>query len=109
PLHERLARWLLVIRDATERNELPLTQEALAAMLGVHRPTVTVAVRQLELAGLIEHNRGRVRIIDVPAPMAATCECYHVTSKRRRLVSSRPTGVNAPRDGASPDPGGRAS
>lgn len=109
PLHERLARWLLVIRDATERNELPLTQEALAAMLGVHRPTVTIAVRQLESAGLIEHNRGRLRIIDVPALMAATCECYDVTSKKRRLVSSRPTSANASRDGTSPGPGGRAS
>lgn len=76
PVQARLARWLLVVRDNTGRDEFPLTQDSLAAMLGVHRPTVTIAVRLLEAAKLIEHRRGRIRLVDPAALIAAACECY---------------------------------
>jgi len=78
PVQERLARWLLMVRDGIERNEFPLTQEFLAVMLGVQRPTVTIASRTLEKAGLIEHRRGRIRIPDAEALAQAACECYRV-------------------------------
>lgn len=80
PVHERLARWLLLVRDGTERDEFTLTQEFLATMLGVHRPTVTIAIRFLESAELIEHRRGMIRIVDVDALTEASCECYRLSS-----------------------------
>ena len=82
PVSERLARWLLQVRDATERDELPLTQEFLATMLGVYRPTVTVAIRTLESAGLIGHRRGLIRILDGDGLAEASCECYRQEVKR---------------------------
>ena len=58
-MHERLARWLLVVRLNTGRNEFGLTQEFIAEMLGVRRPSVTVAALTLQNAGLIQYKRGR--------------------------------------------------
>ena len=83
PVHERIARWLLLVRDATERDELPLTQEFIAIMLGVHRPTVSIALRLLESARLIEHRRGVIRIVAPDALAGAACECYRLSSWNR--------------------------
>lgn len=74
--HERLARWLLLVQDDIERGEFPLTQEFMAMMLGVHRPTVTIAIGMLQNAGLIEHRRGVIKITDRAGLIAAACECY---------------------------------
>jgi len=76
PVQERLARWLLMVRDCIQQDEYLLTQDFLAIMLGVQRPTVTIAVRILETAGLVQHHRGRIRILDVPGLINAACECY---------------------------------
>jgi CRP-like cAMP-binding protein len=84
PVQERLARWLLLVRDSTEMSEFNLTQDFIAVMLGVHRPTVTIAIRLLESAGLIEHQRGVIRIVDGPALVDAACECYHLSGWDRR-------------------------
>jgi CRP-like cAMP-binding protein len=62
-IEERLARWLLMAADRLDNGELPLTHEFLAMMLGVTRPGVTVALQELEHHGLIEHKRGRIRIL----------------------------------------------
>jgi CRP-like cAMP-binding protein len=78
PVQARLARWLLIVRDNTGRDEFPLTQDAMAAMLGVHRPTVTIAIRTLEASGVIEHRRGRVRLVDSEALTIEACECYRL-------------------------------
>jgi CRP-like cAMP-binding protein len=78
PVPERLARWLLMVRDGLDEDEFLLTQDFLAVMLGVHRPTVTVAIRSLAAAGLVEHQRGRIRILDPDALMEAACECYRL-------------------------------
>jgi CRP-like cAMP-binding protein len=80
PVNERLARWLLLVRDATQRDEFALTQEFIAVMLGVHRPTVTIAMQQLEAAELIEHRRGRIRIVAPEALAESACECYRRSS-----------------------------
>src|SRR5207244_11144179 len=56
-LKERLARWLLMMRDRSDEDELPITQDLLAEMLGVQRPTITHAAQELERAGLIERGR----------------------------------------------------
>ena len=83
PVHERLARWLMLVRDCTEREEFPLTQEFISVMLGVYRPTVTIAIRLLSSAGLIEHRRGVIRIVDSLALAEAACECYRLSGCER--------------------------
>ena len=81
-LKQRLARWLLMMRDRSDGDELPITQSLLAEMLGVQRPTITNAARGLERAGLIERGRQQVTILDRPGLMAASCECYQLVRER---------------------------
>ncbi len=63
-IEERLARWLLLAADRVDGNELPLTHEFLAIMLGVRRSGVTVALQALERTGIIAHRRGVIAILD---------------------------------------------
>jgi CRP-like cAMP-binding protein len=72
----RLARWLLMMHDRHDSPVLPLTQDLLAEMLGVHRPTVTRAARGFQDAGLIKCDRGQVTILDRDGLIAQACECY---------------------------------
>ena len=81
-LTERLARWLLMMRDRSDDDALPITQNLLAEMLGVQRPTITNAVRELERAGLIEPGRGQVTILDRKGLTKASCECYRMVPAR---------------------------
>jgi CRP-like cAMP-binding protein len=87
-LTERLARWLLMMRDRSDEDELRITQSLLAEMLGVQRPTITNAARELERAGLIERGRRQVTILDRQALMRASCECYQLV--RARLSAHLP-------------------
>ncbi len=75
-LPERLARWLLMAHDRVDGDELPLTQDLLAAMLAVRRPGVTIAMGALQAAGLVRHSRGRIVLCDRPGLEAAACGCY---------------------------------
>jgi CRP-like cAMP-binding protein len=77
-LEERLARWLLMCHDLVQVDDLPMTHESLAMKLGTRRASVTEAVGMLQKAGLIEHSRGRVRIVDRKGLEKAACECYSV-------------------------------
>jgi CRP-like cAMP-binding protein len=80
-LHElepRCCRWLLQTHDRVGADEFQLKHEFLAVMLGVSRPTVTVALGTLQKAGLIEGHYGRIRILDRKNLEAASCECYDV-------------------------------
>src|SRR5262249_58983546 len=79
---QRLARWLLMMRDRHDGDDLPLTQDLLAEMLGVHRPTITNVARALQREGLIECSRGHVTILDRVRLMNASCECYQVVRAR---------------------------
>ena len=81
-LKQRLARWLLMLRDRTDDDALPITQDLLAEMLGVQRPTITNAARELERAGLIERGRRQITILDRQALMKASCECYQLVRER---------------------------
>lgn len=78
PVEQRCCRWLLMSRDRVGGDDFKLTQEFLAIMLGVRRPTVTLVVGALEKAGLIESrgHRGTIRIVDSARLEAASCECY---------------------------------
>jgi CRP-like cAMP-binding protein len=81
--NERCARWLLATHDRCGRTqEFSLTQEFIATMLGVHRPTVTLAIGTLQQAGLIRYRRGHVTIVDRGGLEGASCECYGVTARR---------------------------
>ena len=81
-LKQRLARWLLMMRDRCDDDALPITQSLLGEMLGVHRPSITNAVRELERAGLIEGGRRQVTIIDRRGLTKASCECYQLVRTR---------------------------
>jgi hypothetical protein len=81
---ERCARWLLMSQDRAGRGEFKLTQVFLAQMLGVRRPAVTVAIGVLESAGVIQHRRGRIRIIDRAGLENAACECYSLIRARQK-------------------------
>jgi CRP-like cAMP-binding protein len=81
-LKQRLARWLLMMRDRSDGDELPITQSLLAEMLGVYRPTITNAARELERAGLIARGRRQVTILDRQGLTQASCECYQLVRAR---------------------------
>jgi CRP-like cAMP-binding protein len=81
-LKERLARWLLMMRDRSDGDGLPITQNLLAEMLGVQRPPVTNCARELERAGLIQRGRREVTIRDRQGLIEASCECYQLVRTR---------------------------
>ena len=81
-LKERLARWLLMMRDRSDDDALQITQNLLAEMLGVQRPTVTNAARELERAGLIVRGRQQLTILNRQGLAKASCECYQLVRSR---------------------------
>ena len=78
---QQLCRWLLLSLDRLTSNELIMTQELIANMLGVRREGVTEAAGNLQRAGLIHYSRGRITVIDRPGLEARVCECYQVVKK----------------------------
>ena len=72
----RLARWLLMTRDRVGSEDFSLTQDFLAHMLGSRRVGVTQAASELKRRGLINYNRGRMQLLDVPGLKRASCSCY---------------------------------
>ena len=81
-LKQRLARWLLMMRDRCDDDTLQITQDLLAEMLGVQRPTISNAARELERAGLIARGRRQVAILDRQGLVEASCECYQLVRAR---------------------------
>jgi len=77
-LHQRLARWLLVARDATGANEIAITHRGVAHALGVRRAGITAAMGEMEAIGLIQSSRGRVTIVDETRMEESSCNCYRV-------------------------------
>ncbi len=73
---QRLARWLLMCQDRSQTQDLEVTQEFIATMLGTRRASVTVAAGLLKDAGIISYTRGHVQIIDRQKLEAMSCECY---------------------------------
>jgi CRP-like cAMP-binding protein len=78
---QQLCRWLLLSLDRLPSNELTMTQELIANMLGVRREGVTEAAGNLQRAGLIHYSRGRITVLDRPGLEARVCECYLVVKK----------------------------
>ena len=90
-LDQQLCRWLLLSLDRLSGNELVMTQELIANMLGVRREGVTEAALKLQAAGLIRYARGRISVLDRPGLEARTCECYAVVKREyARLLPDTP-------------------
>jgi CRP-like cAMP-binding protein len=86
-VEQRLARWLLMAHDRIGSDQFPLTQEFVAMMLGVARPTVTVVAGTLQKAGLITYRRGRVTIVNREKLESASCECYRSVTDLLKQVT----------------------
>jgi CRP-like cAMP-binding protein len=80
-VQERCARWLLMAHDRAGTNSFQLTQEFLAELLGIQRPSVTIVARTLQKAGLIRYSRGLIAITDRQGLEEAACECYEMVRK----------------------------
>jgi CRP-like cAMP-binding protein len=78
---QQLCRWLLMSLDRLQSNELMMTQELIANMLGVRREGVTEAAGKLQQAGVIQYSRGRIRVLDRSRLEHMACECYEVVKK----------------------------
>jgi CRP-like cAMP-binding protein len=87
-VEQQLCRWLLLTLDRLPSNELTMTQELVASMLGVRREGITEAAGKLQRAGLISYRRGHISVLDRTALEQHACECYGVVRKEmRRLLS----------------------
>ena len=89
-LDQQLCRWLLLSFDRLTSSKLVMTQELIANMLGVRREGVTEAAGNLQRAGLIEYQRGQIKLIDRPGLERRVCECYGVVKREfERLLPNK--------------------
>jgi CRP-like cAMP-binding protein len=92
-LDQQLCRWLLMSLDRLSGNEILMTQQLIANMLGVRREGVTEVAHKLQQAGLIRYTRGRITVLDRPGLEQRVCECYEVVQREyQRLLS--PSGLS---------------
>src|SRR5581483_10495020 len=98
-VEQQLCRWLLLSIDRLPSNELIMTQELIANMLGVRREGVTEAAGVLQHAGLIRYSRGHITLLDRPGLEQRVCECYAVVKREtdRLLARRSATGALAAR------------
>jgi CRP-like cAMP-binding protein len=87
---QQLCRWLLLSLDRLQGNELVMTQELIANMLGVRREGVTEGARKLQKAGLIHYSRGKITVLNRAALERRACECYAVVKKEYDRLFSMP-------------------
>jgi CRP-like cAMP-binding protein len=93
-VEQQLCRWLLLSLDRLSTDELSMTQELIANMLGVRREGVTEAAGKLQRAGLIKYSRGRIMVTDRRGLEKEVCECYAVVKKEfDRLLTDIPAGT----------------
>jgi Mn-dependent DtxR family transcriptional regulator len=78
---QQLCRWLLLSLDRLPSNELIMTHDLIANMLGVRRQGVTEAAGKLQAAGLIDYSRGKITVLDRGEIEARVCECYGVVKQ----------------------------
>jgi len=87
---QQLCRWLLLSLDRLPSNELTMTHELIANMLGVRREGVTAAVSKLQRLGVINHSRGHITVLDRPALERLSCECYAVVKRETDRLLTYP-------------------
>ncbi|MGS2743535.1 Crp/Fnr family transcriptional regulator [Halomonas sp. LS-001] len=93
---QQLCRWLLLSLDRLQNDELVMTQELIANMLGVRREGVTESAGKLQKAGLISYNRGHIKVTNRPGLEARVCECYSVVKREYdRLLNHQDVILNA--------------
>lgn len=93
-LEKQLCRWLLLTLDRMQGNELVMTQELIARMLGVRREGITEAAGELQRAGYIRYRRGHISVLDRQGLESRACECYQVIKQEtQRLL---PSGLTCP-------------
>jgi CRP-like cAMP-binding protein len=89
-VNERCARWLLETHDRVDSDTFDMKQEFLAMMLGVHRPSVSIAAGSLQAAGMISYRRGKITVVDREGLEASACSCYEaIRTQYSRLVPLR--------------------
>jgi CRP-like cAMP-binding protein len=93
---QQLCRWLLLSLDRLPANELTMTHELIANMLGVRREGVTGAVSKLQRLGVINHSRGHITVLDRPALEQLSCECYAVVKRETDRLLPYPRGEPVP-------------
>jgi CRP-like cAMP-binding protein len=98
-IDQQLCRWLLLSLDRLTTNELVMTQELIANMLGVRREGVTAAARKLQDQGVIEYKRGTIKVLDRANLEQLSCECYAVVRKETDRLLPFPA---RPRSGRKP-------
>lgn len=96
-LDQRLCRWLLMSLDRVQGDELAVTQDRLANMLGVRRESVTLGAQRLQELGLIRHARGRIRVLDREGLQKQACECYAVVKREYDRLLPEALEGSAPR------------
>jgi len=90
-VEQQLCRWLLLSLDRLPSNDLIMTQELIANMLGVRREGVTEAAGHLQQAGLIQYQRGHITVLDRPKLAERVCECYAVVKRESDRLLGRPS------------------
>lgn len=80
-MEERICRWLLMAHDRAGTDDIELTQHFIAEMLGIRRPSVTVAAGMLQKAGFIDYSRGHVTVLDRAGLENTACECYAIVAR----------------------------
>jgi CRP-like cAMP-binding protein len=90
PLEARLSRWLLRCHDLLGSDDIPLTQEFLAGMLGAGRTSVTVVASMLQQAGFIHYRRGHIQVIDVEGLRESAYECYEAIKEQGKRLLGNP-------------------
>jgi hypothetical protein len=97
-IDQQLCRWLLLTLDRLTNNDISMTQELLANMLGVRREGVTEAAGMLQAAGLIKYSRGHITVVDRAGIEARCCECYGVVKREtdRLLPQHTPSRGRSP-------------
>lgn len=89
-VEERICRWLLMMHDRAEGDDLTYTHQSLAEIMGANRKSVTLAAQSLQAAGLISYRRGVMQVRDRPGLEQASCECYRVVRQRFEALLSPP-------------------
>ncbi|WP_369820584.1 Crp/Fnr family transcriptional regulator [Pelomonas sp. Root1217] len=90
-LEQQLARLILLRMDRQQSDELTMTQESMAGMLGVRRESVTLAAARLQQGGCIRYARGHISVLDRGGLETRTCDCYHtIRCEFERLLRPRP-------------------
>ena len=84
---KRCCRWLLTTDERLRSERLPVTQEMLATLLGIRRPTVTLIMAELQRSGIVDYSRGSLIVRDRASLMARACECYRAMSPGLRKVA----------------------